>query len=351
MSSRSYRFVTNRGAPMQEVRVAQLDPAVRDYDEGGSGEEVTLRANEAAWRVRRFAPHVLTGVERAVTEVDLLGARLAAPVLVAPTALHGLVHPDGEVATARGAAAAGCGFVLSTRTSVPIEDVAAAAGPWWFQVYAMRDRALTLDLVAAAATSGAAAVVLTGDTPVVAPKRRPTPGVDPAAAHLAGLRARTGRDLTAVDVEQDPSAGTDLIRELGRVAGLPVLVKGVLRADDAARCLDAGAAGVIVSNHGGRQLDRAVATAEALPGVVAAVGGAAPVLVDGGIRTGADVLVALALGADAVLVGRPALRALAAGGADGVARMLRTLREELALAMVLAGVPAVTRPFPDVLHR
>jgi 4-hydroxymandelate oxidase len=321
----------------------------QDYLEGGSGEERTLRANEAAWGAIRFRPRALAGAGRATTAVTLLGSALAAPVLVAPTALHGLAHPEGEVATARGAAAAGSLLVLSTRSSVPLERVAEAAGQWWFQVYAMRDRALTRDLVQRAAAAGAGALVLTGDTPVLGDRRRALPGLDVAALHLAGLRARTGRDLVAADVEQDPEAGPELVRRLAEDTGLPVLVKGVLRADDAARCVDAGAAGVVVSNHGGRQLDRAVASARALPEVVSAVAGGAPVLVDGGIRSGLDALAALALGADAVLVGRPVLRGLMAGGEAGVHAVLANLLDELREALRLVGATSPRDLTPDLV--
>ena len=329
-----------------------LDRTVRDYYDGGSGDETTSAENEAAWRAVRFRPHVLRDVGEVLTGIELLGARLSGPVVVAPTALHALAHPDGEAATARGAAAAGSLLVLSTRSWVPLEQVAAAAaGPWWLQVYAMRDRGLTLDLARRAAAAGAAALVLTGDTPVVGAKKRATPGLDVPALHLQHLREQTGSDLTARDVEQDPTVGPAFIEALHRATGLPVLVKGVLRGDDALACLAAGAAGLIVSNHGGRQLDRAVATARALPEVVEAVGGTAPVLVDGGVRSGLDVLAALALGADAVLVGRPALHALGADGAQGVTDLLTRLHGELAHAMALVGARTPAEVTADLVVR
>ena len=328
-----------------------MDGSVQAYYEGGSGDEVTLRENEAAWRAIRFRPHVLRAAAAPSTGIDLLGARLQSPILVAPTALHALAHPEGEVATARGAADAGSLLVLSSRSSSTLEQVGSAAtAPWWFQVYAMRDRRLTIALAESAADAGAAALVLTGDTPVVGLKKRAT-AVDAAALHLRNLREQTGRDLSAADVEQDPTVDLRFIAELQRASGLPVLVKGVLRADDAVDCLTAGTAGLIVSNHGGRQLDRAVATAVALPDVVAAVQGAGPVLVDGGIRTGSDVLAALALGAQAVLLGRPVLRALAADGARGVAELLTALRSELTHAMTLVGASTVTEVVDDLLLR
>lgn len=298
----------------------RLAPEVVDYVTGGSGSEVTLDEAAAAWRSYRLAPHVLRDVSAVDPAIDLLGARLPAPIGIAPIGYQALLHEDAEVATAAGAG--GHLLVVSTRASRSVEEVAAAVtGPWWLQVYVLRDRGLTTDLVRRAAAAGAGALVLTGDTPYVARKRR------------------AGR-LVPVEAEREQSAAVtaEEIARLAGESGLPVLVKGVLRADDARRCLDAGAAGLIVSNHGGRQLDRAVATAHALPGVVAAAGDA-PVLVDGGIRDGLDVLVALALGARAVLLGRPLAWALAAGGAEAVAGLLAAFTDEFAHVLGLAGYP------------
>ena len=296
---------------------------VRGYWDGGAGR--TAAAASAAWEAVRLRPRVLRDVSTVDTALELLGSRLSTPVLVGPTALHGLAHPDGEVATARGTAAAGSLLVLSTRSSRALEEV--PAGPWWIQAYVMRDRGRTRALVQRAAAAGATAVVLTGDTPYL------------------GRRAVRRAPLPP-EQEQDPSAGPEMITELAQASGLPVLVKGVLRGDDAVACLDAGASGIVVSNHGGRQLDRAVATAVALPEVVDAVAGRGPVLVDGGLRSGLDVLCALALGADGVLLGRPVLWALAADGAAGVQACLEALTQDLAHAMGLAGarhLAALTR--------
>jgi 4-hydroxymandelate oxidase len=328
-----------------------LDPSAFDYFAGGSGDEATLAANRSAWHDIELRPRVLTDVAHVSTTTSLLGTALGTPILAAPTALHGLAHPEGEVATARGVAAAGSLLVLSTRASMPLESVAAAldGAPWWFQVYVMRDRGLTRALVERAAAAGATALVLTGDTPYVGTKRRSSTAPSIGAMHLANLAGQT--DGAAFDermIEQDPSITADIIGELGDWSALPVVVKGVLRGDDAERCLQHGAAGVVVSNHGGRQLDRAIATARALPEVVAAVDGRAPVLVDGGLRSGIDVLAALALGAQAVLVGRPVLWALASDGADGVRACIDSLGDELREAMALAGATAVTN-LPDGL--
>ena len=270
---------------------------------------------------------------------------------MAPTGFQGLASPDGELATARGAAAAGALMIVSSRSSRRLEDIgkiiADGGGAWWFQVYVVRDRDLTARLAGRAVAAGARALVLTADTPVVGRKRRDrSAGVVTEAEFtvntgpLADLSlAEQAADLTFADIGW-----------LARLGGVPVLVKGVLRADDARACMTAGAAGVIVSNHGGRQLDRAVPTALALPAVAAELDSSARVFADGGLRTGEDVLTALGLGARAVFLGRPVLWALACGGADGVRDLLTGLTSDLAHAMALAGAAAladlagVTRP-------
>lgn len=320
-----------------------LSPEVLDYYAAGAGDEVTVAEASAAWEAFRLRPRVLRDVSTVDLSSQLLGATTTSPVAVAPMAFHQLAHPDGELATARGARRAGSLMVVSTRASKPLEDIAEAAqGPWWFQVYVMMDRDLTERLVERAVSAGARALVLTGDTPYVGIKRRvghvriPLPDDH----FLVNLQRHLGADIDArAAAAQDPSADLGVIEWLSRVSGLPVLVKGVLRGDEAVRCLDAGAEGVLVSNHGGRQLDRALPSALALAEVVDAVAGRAPVLVDGGLRSGLDALIALALGARAVLVGRPVLWALASGGEDGVHDLLAAIRDDLAHAMALTGSP------------
>ena len=322
-----------------EERARQvLDPAVFDFYAGGSGDETTLTANADAWRQVALRPHVLRDVTGVDTRVSVLGRELPAPVCVAPVGYQTLAHPAGELAVARGARRAGALLTMSSRSSLRIEEVAAASGPWWFQAYVLRDRGLTRDLVRRAADAGAAALALTGDTPYLGRRRRDRdPGLIPDAIFRVNLGDGAGR----ATAEQAADVTYDDIAWLREISGLPVVVKGVLRGDDARACVAAGASGVWVSNHGGRQLDGAVPTAWALPEVADAVGETAEVYADGGVRTGVDVLRALALGARAVFVGRPVLWCLATGGEDSVAEGLAELSGGFAHAMGLAGVTAV----------
>ncbi|AGL18978.1 alpha-hydroxy acid oxidase [Actinoplanes sp. N902-109] len=325
---------------------ATLPPDVHAYYAAGAGDEISRHEATAAWRSWRLLPRVLRDVSTVTTGIDLLGAALTAPVAAAPTALHTLAHPDGEIATAEGVAAAGSLLILSARSGHRLETVAAAAGPWWYQVYVQRDRAGTAEQVQRAAAAGARALVLTADAPYVYP-RAGVVGALPVVGEQAGEVTPGHRPAAR---EQDPAATFAAIGWLTALSGLPVLVKGVLHPADAVACADAGAAGVIVSNHGGRQLDRAVPAAHALRPVVEAVAGRVPVLADGGIRDGLDVLTALALGARAVLIGRPVLWSLATGGAAGVTQCFDTYREGLRRAMSLAGVRSPAEVTADLLR-
>lgn len=328
---------------LQSAAQQSLDPVIWHYISRGSGDHRSAAEAETSWDGWRLRPRVLRDVSQVSTTTELFGA-WATPVGIAPTAFHRLVHPEGEAATARGAVASGAPFALSSRSTVAIEAVAQEfnGNPWWFQVYLMHDRTISDALVMRAAAAGATALVLTGDTPYV--------GYRPRAGQVRPLPL--GEDLSLIGVRQhlpvdvaDPWTLIDqtprqTMADIGRLAdltGLPVIVKGVLRGDDAVACVQAGADGIWVSNHGGRQLDGAVAPSSALGEVVEAVAGRVPVIADGGVRGGRDVLVALALGASAVFVGRPALWALADGGADGVAELLTGLGAELAHLMGLAG--------------
>jgi 4-hydroxymandelate oxidase len=332
-----------------QQRARELLPdSAYGYYATGAGEDSTLAANLAAWSELTLRPRVLRDVSRVDLSTTVLGEPVPHPILVAPTASHRLGHPDGELATARGAAQAGSLMVISTRASVTLEAIAAAApdAPRWFQVYVMRDRAWTTELVQRAEAAGATALMLTGDTPFVARKRHAT-----KTTLLDEITMANRPSVAPIDQGErhDPSITFEVIAWLRERSGLPVIVKGVLRGDDARRCLEAGASAVVVSNHGGRQLDGAVATARALPEVVASVGDDGEVYVDGGIRRGVDVLRALALGARAVLIGRPVLWGLVTGGADGVAAVLQGLRDELHEAAALAGAAAVAEITDDLL--
>jgi 4-hydroxymandelate oxidase len=283
---------------------------------------------------------VLTGVSAARLGTTLLGTPVATPIGVAPWAYQAMAHPGGERATAAGAAAAGALMTVSTSATTSLAEVAAAepAGPRWYQLYRLHSPAYTDDLARRAGDAGYRALVLTVDLPLLGRRLRDLrrdfvlPAGVPQANHPpAGTVAA-----------ESPVWTPDAIARFGELSGLPVVVKGVLRGDDARRCVDAGAAAVWVSTHGGRQADPVVASADALPEVVEAVGGRAEVYADGGIRSGADVLTALALGARAVFVGRPVIWGLATGGADGVSAVLGGLSEQLAHTMVLCGLDAVT---------
>jgi 4-hydroxymandelate oxidase len=328
---------------------ALLEAGTYAFFATGAGVEETLRANVEGWREWWLRPHGLRDVSEVDLRTTVLGIEVSSPVMVAPTAFHRLAHPDGEMATARATGEVGGLFVLSTRATVTLQDVSAVAGPWWLQVYVLRDRGMTAEVVRRAADAGARALVLTVDTPVVGSKRREThfelAGMDTLVPGLSMERDDDGL-YQAPDVAYD---AIGWLRELS--GGLPVVVKGVVRGDDARAAVDAGASAVWVSNHGGRQLDGCVPTAVALPEVVEAVGNEAEVYVDGGIRHGRDVLRALALGARAVAVGRPVLWALTADGGPGVRDLLTDLAADLAEALQLAGVRSPAEVSRDLVVR
>ena len=319
-----------------------------DYFAGGAFDERSLAANLADWAALRLRPRVLRDVTTVDPGTTLLGRPVAHPIVVAPTAFHRMAHPDGEPGTARGAAAAGAHFVLSTRSTARVEEVASALDgrPFWYQVYVLVDRSLTTELVLRAKAAGATALVLTVDVPRLGRRLRDLVNQFVIPAHIGTIESLDRPDGTA---DQDPSLTFDDIGWLREVSGLPVVVKGVLRGDDARRCVDAGASAIVVSNHGGRQLDTAISGAAAMPDVMSAVRDRCDVYVDGGVRRGTDVVKALALGARAVLVGRPVLWALATGGEAGVTSLLRDLLGELELAMALCGCRNVEDVTADLL--
>lgn len=334
----------------EAAALARLPAGVRDHYQGGAADEITLRDNRAAWERWRIHYRTLRDVSRRDPSTELLGARLEFPLVVAPTAFQAMANEAGECATARAAAAYGVPMVLSTLSNRPMEEVAThATRGLWFQLYVYRDRGITRELVARARTAGCRALVLTVDAPLGGPRERdlrnefsyppelPFSNVLPAAPGPGQAVLGEGGFVGYVSRMFDPSLRLGDLEWIAAEAGIPVLVKGVVRADDAAAMIRHGARGVIVSNHGGRQLDTAPATADVLESIVQAVAADVPVLVDGGVRRGTDVLKALALGARAVLLGRPVLWGLAVGGEAGVRRVLELLRHEFDIAMALAG--------------
>jgi 4-hydroxymandelate oxidase len=330
---------------------AALDPGVAEYVNRGSGEGATRAANLAAWQRLRLRPRVLRDVGAIDTETTVLGTPVTSPVLVAPTAMQRLVHADGERATARAAARAGTVMVVSMVATCSLADVADAApgAPRWAQMYLLRDRGRTRAMAEAARDAGYQAIVASVDGAAVpyGDHRGATPPV--GALPNLELGGPPDGELLAALRDFDPTVTFDDLAGFGEWSGLPVVVKGVLRGDDAAACVDAGASAVAVSNHGGRIVDGSVATGDVLTEVAAAVGGRAEVYVDGGIRGGADVLKALALGADAVMVGRPAVWGLAVGGEAGVTDVLDTLRAELVRTMAFCGADQLRAVTPDLV--
>ncbi len=318
-----------------------LPAPAHDFFAGGAGDEITLRDNTEAWSRYALRPKVLVDVSTRDPGTTLLGVDRPHPIIVAPVAYQRHAHPDGESAMARAAAATASTMVLSSQSTTSPEDVAAAAqdGNRWFQLYVFKDRQVSYDLVASARESGYEALVLTVDFPVAGWRERERKSgfqVEyPIAVNASGTPIRT-EDIAGM---HDASLTWDDIAEFAELSGMPVLLKGILRPDDAIRAVDAGVAGVIVSNHGGRQLDTVLSGADALGPIAEAIAGRIDVLVDGGIRRGWDVAKALALGADAVLVGRQILWGLVEGGEAGAEAVLRQLLAEFDNALALSGCP------------
>lgn len=344
---------------LESAAASVLDPLARDYYRSGAGDELTLARNRAAFAELELLPRVLVDVSTVDTSTTVLGTALSHPVAVAPTAFHRLADPEGEVATACGAAAAGALMCLSSLSNTPMEEVAAAAdAPRWFQLYVFRDRGVTSDLVSRAEAAGYGAIVLTVDAPVLGRRERDVrnefelpEGLSIACVPDGDVDAPTGQSGLAAYFATMLDASLDWsdLEWLVSSTSLPVAVKGIHRADDAERAVESGAAGVIVSNHGGRQLDTVPATIEMLPAVAEALGGRADVLLDSGVRRGTDVVKALALGADAVLIGRPILWSLALGGSGGVRDTIEMLVAELREAMTLCGARSLDELSSDLI--
>ena len=347
-----------------------LDDNAQTYFYGGAADELTLHTNSYAWSILKLQPRVLQPLAGGHTRTQLLGKTLAHPIFLAPVAYQRMAHPDGELATAHAAAALGAGMVLSTQSSTSLESVAAAVlsagnnatrGPLWFQLYMLHGRSFTKDLVLRAEAAGYEALVVTVDAPTQGYRDRERRtnfklplGV--SAVNLAGLQdeqtaaLRPGQSVL-FDGLLTMAPTWDDIAWLQSITRLPIILKGILHEDDARQAADMGLAGIVVSNHGGRTLDTAVATADVLPRIAQKLAGDLPILVDGGIRRGTDVLKAIALGATAVMVGRPYVYGLANAGAVGVAHVLRLLRDELEVAMALCGCSTLSQVTTKVIYQ
>jgi 4-hydroxymandelate oxidase len=333
---------------------SRLEAPVYDYFAGGAGDERTLTRNTAAWGELVLRPRQLVDVSRVDTSIELLGHRLDLPVLLAPCAFNILAHSDGELGVARAAARAGIVQVLSMQATRTIEEVASVGdGQRWLQLAVLRDRGITRALVERAAAAGYTALCLTVDVPVLGRRERDIRNSFrvPDGIEMVNLSPYTPAGLAETDPQTalarfvnglfDPGLTWDALDWICSITKLPVLAKGILTGDDARRAVEHGASAIMVSNHGGRQLDGVSSTCEALPEVAEALAGRVPITVDGGLRRGLDVVRAIALGATAVLLGRPYLWALAVDGEAGVQSMLEMFRREIELAMALLGRPSI----------
>jgi 4-hydroxymandelate oxidase len=342
----------------EEAAKSRLPHMTWEFYNGAVADEITMRWNKEAYQRIRLKPRILVDVSKLDTRVTLFKQEHPFPIILAPTAYHKLANPEGEVATARGAGAAGATMVVSTVATTSVEDIAhAASGPLWFQLYYQPDRGFTRDLIQRAESAGCRAICLTVDTPVVGARNREerarfklpdnlelpnlrglkVNGVE-MVKNAAGHGAAAGSIYSAV---MDSAMAWPDIDWILSVAKVPLLFKGVLNPDDADRAVKAGVAGIMVSNHGARNLDTVPATIDALPQVVEKVAGRVPIIVDGGVRRGTDVLKALALGANAVMIGRPYLYGLGVAGAEGVAAVVNILHREFEMAMALTGRPTI----------
>jgi 4-hydroxymandelate oxidase len=350
-------------ADFEKAAEQRLPRPTFDYYAGGAADEVTLRESRAAYERIPLYYRVLRGIDQRSLETTVLNERVSMPVLVAPTAFHRLAHDDGELATVRAAGAAGTIMIVSTMSNTSIEDITrAATGPVWFQLYIYRDRRATQDLVARVEAAGCRALVLTVDAPLIGPRERDLRnqftlpegltvrnllgaghGEMAATADGSGLHAYVTKFI-------DPTIAWADVEWLRSITRLPLVIKGIARADDARRAVDAGARAIVVSNHGGRQLDTSPATIDALPPIAEAVAGRAEIYIDGGVRRGTDVIKAIARGARAVLIGRPILWGLAVDGEPGARRVLDIFRSELDIALGLCGHTNLDEIGPDLLR-
>jgi 4-hydroxymandelate oxidase len=361
---------------LESLAEQKLPAGVFGYYASGAHDEITLRENRSAYDRLTLRPRMLVDVGARAMTTTVLGEQLSMPIGIAPTAYQGLAHPHGELATARAASTAGTLMCLSTMSNTDLREVRTASGaPLWFQLYIYKDRDATRDLVVRAEQAGYTGLVVTVDAPLLGRRERdvrnrfalpldlPMPNL-PGGTVSRSLDAATSRDLVAAELPpkaegapmashfqgvMDASLSWKDVAWLRSITALPIILKGILRGDDAELAVEHGAAGIVVSNHGGRQLDTAISSIDALPDVVAGAAGRAEVYLDGGVRRGTDVLKALALGARAVLLGRPIVYGLAIGGEDGVLAVLETMRRELDLAMALCGCRTLEEITPDLL--
>ncbi len=332
---------------LEAMAQAVMEPAAFDYVAGGSWDEVSLAENETAWRRHRLRPRVLVDTPEIDPSTTMLGRPTAFPLAIAPMAVHVLAHPDAEEETVRGAAAAGVPFTLSTTSSKSIEDVASAApeATRWFQLYTQADSAVSRTLVERAEAAGYRAIILTVDLPVLGYRDR-----DRRSGFL--LPSLGNFDRAEPVKPQDHlqhRLSWDDVRRIQDWTSLPMVLKGIMTAEDAHLAVEHGVEGIVVSNHGARQLDRVPAPIDLLPEIVAAVGGQVEIWVDGGVRRGLDIAIARALGAQGVLIGRPIFWALAAGGAAGVERAIAIIREEFEITLALLGTPTPAAITPSHL--
>lgn len=342
-----------------------MDANAWAYFSGGAADEISMQANHAAWAQLTLLPRVLRNLVGGHTRIQLLGKTLEHPILLAPVAFQRMAHPDGELAAAYAAAALGAGFTLSTQATLPLELIARAVlpeatrGPLWFQLYPQHDRGFTRELVQRVEAAGYEALVVTVDAPSSGVRDRERRAGFRLPAGVSAVNLANLPPAPQVTLAPGQSAMFDgLLRQaptwadvewLQSVTRLPILLKGILHPADALQALELGVQGLVVSNHGGRTLDTAVTTAHALPRIAKAVQGRLPLVVDGGIRRGTDILKAMALGANAVMVGRPYVYGLANAGAAGVAHVIRLLRDELEIAMALTGCATLNDAGPELL--
>lgn len=338
----------------QQKAKTKLSSMAYEYYVGGARDEITLSANRHAWQGLSLHYKVLVDVQNICTKINIVDHEFKSPILIAPCAFQGLAHPQGECATAIGAQDMQVPYIVSTLANRSLEEISAvSSGTLWFQLYIYRDRMITLNLIQRAQQAGYQAIVLTVDAPIIGTRERDqyTHFHLPAGLGLGNLQGSGKESMNHINGQSalshyvheqlDASLTWKDLKWVVEHSQIPVLVKGIVRADDAMRAVDCGAKGIIVSNHGGRQLDTAPPTAQVLPHIAHAISGQASILVDGGIRRGTDVIKALALGADAILMGRPILWGLAVGGSQGVAHVLQLLHDELLEGMALCGCPDI----------